>query len=162
MAYILDSDVFIQAKNFHYRMEVVEGFWKWLDIACSNGVIFSIDEVRKELLDRGDKLSLWGKTRKKMFLSTKDSKTYESFGILATWVGEHYQPAFQAQFFNDADFSLVGFAHAHNHIVVTHEVRSGAGGKEVKIPNACDAMQVEVINPFELLTKEKVKFDLRT
>jgi hypothetical protein len=24
-----------------------------------------------------------------------------------------------------------------------------------------DAMQVEVMNPFELLTKEKVKFDLR-
>jgi hypothetical protein len=158
MAYLLDSDVFIQAKNFHYRMDVVEGFWR-LDIANSYGTIFSVDQVRKELLERKDRLSIWCKSRKKMFVSTKDGKTYDSFGILATWVSEHYQPAFQTKFFKDADFAIVGHAHAHNHIVVTHEVR--ADGYEVKIPNACDAMDVRVINPFELLTIEKVKFDLR-
>lgn len=159
MAYILDADVFIQAKNLHYRMDVVEGFWQWLDVASSKGLAMSIDEVRKELLGRKDRLSVWCKTRKKMFVSTKDGKTYESFQLLATWVGERYEPAAQAKFFSDADFSLVGFAHAHGHTVVTHE--TAAEGFDVKIPTACNAMNVAVMNPFDMLTAEKVKFGLR-
>jgi uncharacterized protein DUF4411 len=33
MAYLLDTDVFIQAKNLHYAFDVCPGFWSWLDRA---------------------------------------------------------------------------------------------------------------------------------
>ena len=159
MAYLLDADVFIQAKNLHYQMDIFEGFWQWIDIAHSDGRLLSVDAVRKELLQREDKLSTWCRTRKKMFASTKDGKTYESFGLLATWVNENYQPAFQAKFFKNADFTLVGHAHAYDHVVVTYE--TPANGYDVKIPNACFAMNVEVIKPAEMLSRENVRFDLR-
>ncbi len=160
MAYLIDTDVFINAKNFHYRFDVCPGFWNWLIEANNRDVLFSIQQVRKEIMERKDMLSLWcgNKYRKKMFLETKDSKTYEELQLLATWVSQNYQMAAQNKFFKSADFVLVGFAAAHGHTVVTHEV--AANGFEVKIPNACRHMEVPVINPFDMLGKEKVKFNL--
>lgn len=160
MAYLLDTDVFIQAKNLHYRLDVCPGFWDWLIRANESGLLLSIKEVRKEIMRRKDKLSLWcgNKYRNKMFVETGDPETYESLGILATWVSQNYSVAAQSKFFKDADFVLVGYAHAHNHTVVTHEVPRN--GFEVKIPNACKAMDVPIISPFEMLTVQKVKLVL--
>lgn len=31
MKYLLDANTYIQAKSLHYRMNVVPGFWSWLD-----------------------------------------------------------------------------------------------------------------------------------
>ena len=158
MAYLLDADVFIQAKNLHYRMNVVEGFWEWLDKANSQGLVMSIKEVRKELLEYKDKLSLWAKARKKFFVDTSDDKTFDSCKDLAAWVAENYEQAAQAKFLGDADFVLVAYAHAHTHTVVTHE--NPAYGFDVKIPNACKWMEVPVISPFQMLTNEKVRLIL--
>ncbi len=30
MSYLLDSDVFIQAKNLHYGLDFCPAFWDWL------------------------------------------------------------------------------------------------------------------------------------
>jgi hypothetical protein len=159
MAYILDSDVFIGAKDRYYRYDICPGFWHWLDAANAAGTLMSIQAVRKELLGRGDWLSNWCKPRKAMFVDTKDGATYDSLGILATWVHDSYGPAYQSKFFASADFVLVGYAHAYGHTVVTHEVPKNC--HDVKIPNACKQMAVPVINPFQMLADEEVKFDLR-
>lgn len=160
MAYVLDANVFIDAKNRYYGFNLCPGFWKWLDIAFAGGVLLSVKQVRDELLQRDDKLALWCKSRSKMFVETNDKGTFESMKILSSWVYEHYQPAAQATFLGAADFALVAFACAHNHTVVTTEVE--AGGLQVKIPNACNFMEVKHINPFEMLTAEKVKFHFNT
>jgi len=47
--YLIDANVFIQAKNFHYRFEFCKVFWEWLLDAHNAGIVFSIDKVRKEL-----------------------------------------------------------------------------------------------------------------
>ncbi|MFN3075417.1 MAG: DUF4411 family protein [Alphaproteobacteria bacterium] len=65
--YLLDSNVFIQAKNFCYGFKICPGFWQWLDRA-SNDKVYSIDGVYKELVDGKDELSKWVKERKKRFL----------------------------------------------------------------------------------------------
>ena len=31
MAYLLDADVFIRAKNLHYGLDFCPAFWDWLD-----------------------------------------------------------------------------------------------------------------------------------
>jgi len=156
MAYILDSDVFIQAQNLHYSFAVVPGFWKWLDASHARGLIFSINPVRDELLALHDELSKWIQKRKSLFLDTNDSKTYESQMLLSTWTAEKYALAAQTEFFGSADFRLVSFAHAHCHTVVTHEVE--AHGFKVKIPNACKALDVPVIRPFKMLEIEGAQF----
>jgi hypothetical protein len=160
MAYLLDSDVFIDAKNHYYRFNVCPGFWGWLDHAYKKGVWMSVKKVRDELLEREDRLSLWCKTRSKMFVDTNEAQTFESMKLLTTWVAENYTDAAQAKFLGGADFYLIAFAHAHKHTVVTTEV--AAYGVQVKIPNACKAMDVGVVSPFEMLTVEKAKFTFKS
>jgi len=95
-----------------------------------------------------------------MFVNANDEETYASQKLLSTWVLENYTEAAQAKFFGDADFILVSYAHAHKHTVVTTEI--AASGIQVKIPNACKAMDVPWMNPFQMLADEKVKFDLHS
>ena len=54
MAYLLDSDVFIQAKNLHYGFDFCPGFWDWIDMANAAGTVISIENVRIELLGGND------------------------------------------------------------------------------------------------------------
>ena len=49
MGYLLDSNVFIQAKNLHYGFDFCPAFWDWLDDSHARGTVFSIDKVRDEL-----------------------------------------------------------------------------------------------------------------
>jgi hypothetical protein len=140
----------------HDSFAVCPGFWKWIAESNAKGLVFSIKQVRDELLALNDGLSKWVRPRKALFLDTDDRETYESQKLLSTWVAENYQPASQSEFFASADFRLVAYAHAHSHMVVTHEV--AATGFKVKIPNACKAMDVPVMSPFMMLEVEKAKF----
>ena len=48
--YIVDSDVFITAKNLYYSFDLCPGFWRSLLHHHRAGRVFSIDRVRSELL----------------------------------------------------------------------------------------------------------------
>jgi hypothetical protein len=39
--FLLDSNVFIQAKNFYYGFDICPGFWKWLDDAVNGSHAYS-------------------------------------------------------------------------------------------------------------------------
>ncbi len=49
MAYLIDADVLIRAKNLHYAFDLCPGFWDWLVTANGNGRVFSIEKVLDEL-----------------------------------------------------------------------------------------------------------------
>ncbi len=59
--YLVDSDVFITAKNLNYSFDICPGFWKSLIHHLSKGRVFSIDRVRSELLagHREENLVRW-------------------------------------------------------------------------------------------------------
>jgi hypothetical protein len=63
MTYLLDANVFIQAKNEYYGFDIVPAFWDWLIAANKAGTVFSIDKVGDELFEYGDELSDWAKDR---------------------------------------------------------------------------------------------------
>ena len=42
MAYLLDTNVFIEAKNRYYSFEVCPGFWDWIVAENAAGHVFSI------------------------------------------------------------------------------------------------------------------------
>jgi hypothetical protein len=140
MAYLLDTNVFIEAHCHYYGFSICPGFWEWLDYAHEKGKMLSIKRVRDELMARQDWLSGWASRRKNMFVDTNDDKTYSSLEILAGWVRDNYIDAAQVKFLSGADFVLVGYAHAYKHQVVTAEIASS--GKQIKIPNACKGMDV--------------------
>jgi hypothetical protein len=57
VTYLLDTDVFIQAKNLHYGFDFCPAFWAWIDQAYAAGTAFSIEKVGDELQAGGDELA---------------------------------------------------------------------------------------------------------
>ena len=60
--FIVDSNFFIQAHRSIYPLNVVQSFWLKVKILSQNGIIVSIDKVKKEIFDNSsheDELKLW-------------------------------------------------------------------------------------------------------
>ena len=83
-----------------------------------------------------------------------------SLQAVSTWVtGQNYTQAAISTFLQVADYYLVAHAHAHQDVVVTHEVASAAQRK-VPIPNVCIGMGVPFMNPFDMMRTERVRLIL--
>lgn len=159
MAYLLDADVFIQAKNLHYGFDFCPAFWEWLDRANLDGRVFSIERVGTEILAGDDDLSSWAASRGPMFL-TPDPSALPSLRAVSEWaVAAGYEPAAVSTFLQVADYYLIAQAHAGGHVVVTHE-KVATTPKKIKIPNACIQLGVRCMTPYEMLRTEHARFVL--
>ena len=49
MAYLLDANVFMQAKNLHYGLDFCPAFWDWLIARNTEDLLFSIERVEAEI-----------------------------------------------------------------------------------------------------------------
>lgn len=67
MAYLLDANVFIEAKNRYYGLDFCPAFWDWLDSENAAGRVFSIEKVGDELATVADELSIWAAARDSAF-----------------------------------------------------------------------------------------------
>ena len=52
--YLLDSDIFIRAKNDHYGFDFFPAFWDWLIGQSKAGRVSSIKAIHDELIQRPD------------------------------------------------------------------------------------------------------------
>ena len=160
VAYLLDANVFITAKNRHYGFDFCPGFWDWLEVANENGLVFSVAKVRDELLVAGDELSGWAETRGDRFFLRRDASVGPSMSAATSWArARGYEREAVTKFVRAADYDLVVLAHSASHTVVTHEVASNSIRK-IKIPDACRGLKIECIEPFEMLRNERARFVL--
>ena len=160
MPYLLDANVFIQAKNLHYGFDFCPGFWDWLEVANGRRIVFSIERVRDELIAGDDELSAWAEQRGKNFFLPPDPQVVAAFGKVSSWVTtQGYDPAAITTFLQVADYYLVAHALAHNFVVVTHEVPAQTIRK-VKIPNVCIGLGIQHTTPFDMLRREGARFVL--
>ena len=160
MSYLLDANVFIQAKNLHYGLDFCPAFWQWLIDSNNTGRVHSIDKVRDELAAGADELTDWiGQQGNRLFHAT-DSTVAAKFGEVSTWVtGQHYEAAAISTFLQVADFFLIAHALAGSHVVVTHEVPANST-KRIKIPNVCAGLNVRFMTPYQMLRIEQARFVL--
>jgi hypothetical protein len=49
MAYLLDANVLIAAKNLYYGIDFCPGFWNWIDNKGRDGVVCSVGKVKDEI-----------------------------------------------------------------------------------------------------------------
>ena len=160
MAYLLDSDVFIQAKNLHYGFDFCPAFWDWIDLQRRSGTVLSIEKVRDELIGGDDELATWAEQRGEEFFLKPDSGILPSLRTVSGWAsGAGYEPAAVNIFLQAADYYLVAHAHEQDHVVVTHE-RPSPSTKKLKIPDACIGLGVKCVTPFEMLRTERARFVL--
>jgi hypothetical protein len=125
MAYLLDANVFIQAKNLYYGLDFCPAFWDWLIAHNTAGRVFSIEKVGDEVEGGGDELATWAADRGAGFFVKPDAAMLPALGKVSAWAtGQHYEPAAVNTFLQVADYYLVAHALAHGHTVVTHEIAS--------------------------------------
>ena len=161
MPYLLDSDVFIQAKNLHYGLDFCPAFWDWLVQHNTAGRVYSIEKVGDEIEAGTDELADWAGDRGEGFFLPPDAAVLPALGAVSRWVtGQHYDAAAVNTFLQVADYFLVAHALAHKHIVVTHE-KAAPQAKQVKIPTACIALGIKCMTPYEMLRLERARFVLR-
>lgn len=63
MLYLLDANVFIEAKNRYYAFDLVPAFWSWMDAVAAQNVR-TITLVRDEIMVKDDPLGDWMRARK--------------------------------------------------------------------------------------------------
>ncbi len=161
MAYLLDSDVFIQAKNLHYGFDFCPAFWDWILERNVEGSVLSIDKVGDELEAGDDALGDWARKHGGSFFPALDSQVIPALGKAAEWANTEprYEQVAVSGFLQRADYYLVATALAKNHVVVSHEIPSNSP-KKIKIPDACISLGVKFVNPFEMLRRERATFVL--
>lgn len=160
MAYLLDANIFIQAKNLHYGFDFCPGFWHWLIQANDIGRLYSLRAVADELIAGDDELSTWSQNRHGGFFLETDQMTLPALAEVSRWVQDQdYEPAAINTFLQVADYYLIAYAKAHGHTVVTHEVPSDSRRK-IKIPAVCIGMDVEYVGPYAMLRREGVRLIL--
>ena len=135
MAYLLDTNIFIQAKNLHYGMDFCPAFWDWVAKSNSKKNLFSIEKVSDEL---------------------------KALTEVSRWVNKQdYEEAGKNVFLQGADYYLIAQAKAKNYTIVTHETPSDSK-KKIKIPNVCIGLQIKCMNVYEMLRKERARFVLQS
>jgi predicted nucleic acid-binding protein len=158
--YLLDTNVFIQARNLHYGFDFCPAFWDWLLAQNEAGIVASIDKVSDELAAGDDDLSDWASERGVGFFAPPDDRLVPALARVSMWANaQNYERAAIATFLQVADFWLVAHALAHGCVVVTHEVPA-VSVRKIKIPNACIGMAVSCMSPYEMLRRERARFVL--
>jgi hypothetical protein len=161
MAYLIDSDVLIEAKDRHYGFDFCPGFWAWLVREREVGNVFSVEKIHEELTASHDELSTWAEAQGPGFFLVPDGATTSSLATVAALVAgmrvnnQPYLPAALATFLASGDYYLIAHAHAHGHVVVSHETGHANGQqaslKRLKIPDVCQAVGVVCVDPFRML-----------
>lgn len=161
MNYLLDSNTYIEAKNFYYGMSICPAYWDWLDQQARNGFIASVKEVARELKEGNDELARWVKERADHFVTHDDDQTQ----MVASEIAQHlmegdYQPASRDSFLAKADLWIIAKAKVEGATVVSHESLVQPNSRKVKVPNICNAFQVPCISTFECLHTLQANFIL--
>lgn len=160
MAYLLDANVFIMAKNLHYGLDFCPAFWTWLVDQYQAQRVFSIERVEDEVQAVADELSLWAGHRGQEFFLRPDASAFPALAAVSAWVSEQdYDPAAVSTFLQVADYYLVAQAQAGGYTVVTHEVPA-ASRRKIRIPDVCLGLGIKFTTPFEMLRRERARFVL--
>ena len=85
MAYLLDANVFIQAKNLHYGLDFCPAFWDWLIETNGNRRVFSIEKVGDEIEAGADELAVWAKARGPGFFLKPDGPLVPALASVSSW-----------------------------------------------------------------------------
>ena len=165
--YMLDSDVFIAAKNSYYAFTICPGFWDSLIHHHGEGNVFSIDRVKRELLAgrKTEDLVQWLKNRLPagFFISTDDEAVTSAYEEVMLWVQRNaqYFDQAKAKFATEADGWLVAYAMANDVTVVTNEQPRPQSRNRILLPDVCTQFNIAPKDTFFMLKDLAVRFEWR-
>ena len=94
------------------------------------------------------------------FHTCVDHHIIDAFGEIILWAQRHprFTDAAKAKFASGADGWLVAYGKVHKATVVTNEERAPDSQKNIKLPDVCDAFNVETEDTFRMLESIDVRF----
>lgn len=163
--YLLDANVFIEAKRRYYAFDLCPGFWDSLVVHHANSRIKSIDQVKTIEFQRGDDdLKEWASKGipAAFFAVSEEPNIITRYAEVIGWVQsqQRFFPFAKTEFANSIDGWLIAYAKANNLVLVTHEERAPQSRAKVKIPDVCDAMCVLCVDTFDMLRTLGTRFIL--
>jgi hypothetical protein len=161
--YLLDANVFIEAKRRYYAFDLCPGYWECLVWHHRTACIQSIDRVKGEFERGADELSEWATSvmPETCFASCDDTAVTAQYAEIMAWVQSQDQffPEAKAEYAGSADGWLIAYAKVNSLIVVTQEVLAPDARKKVPIPNVCQAFGVDYVDTFEMLRDLEAQFN---
>jgi len=154
--YLLDSNIFIQAYRMYYPFDVVPSFWNKILELSNQGIIISIDKVKKELCDTNnpDQLSTWCEDKLDSSFFVDSTSCVDIYSQIANWVhlSTHFQQSAKDEFLATdlADTWLIAYAKKNNLAIVTHEISQPQRKNKIKIPEPCIHFGVRYLSPIEM------------
>jgi len=165
--YILDSDVFIAAKNSYYAFTICPGFWDSLIHHHEEGNVYSIDKVRGELLAgrKTEDLVQWVKNNvpSEFFINTEDENVISAYEEVMLWAQRNpqYFDQAKAKFATEADGWLAAYAMVHDVIVVTNEQPRPQSRNRILLPDVCVQFNITNKDTFMMLKELDVRYEWR-
>jgi hypothetical protein len=164
--YLLDSDVFIAAKNAYYAFDICPGFWQGLIEVNEQGRAHSIDRVRTELLagSKEEDLVKWVRDDLPVgfFHDANATEVNTAYAEIMLWVqrSPQYVDRAKAKFATEADGWLVAYSMVNQTIVVTNEQPRPESKARILLPDVCAQFEVPYKDTFLMLRELAVRFDL--
>jgi predicted nucleic acid-binding protein len=161
--YILDTNIFITAKNNWYPFDIFPSFWDKLLEKAKNEEFYISSEIYEELKAGDDELADWIEENKSYFKilpsDTSNLITCYSEIIQSVVDNEIYKESAKEEFARVADSWLIAHAMNNNLTIVTQEVQVDLNCKSrVKIPNVCSIFNIECIDVIEFMRRTSFRF----
>lgn len=161
--FLLDTNVFIQAKNTYYSFEICPGFWSSVLGRFKSGDLFSIERVRDELVHLKDELSEWvtNEVPDDFFREITEESVQQQYREIILWVNRNpqFQDTAKADFASGADGWLLAYAAVNSVAIVTQEQYKKDIRNRVPIPNVCMEFGIEYTDTFLMLKDLGIQFD---
>lgn len=164
--YLLDSDVFIAAKNAYYAFDICPGFWRALLEANRLRRVRSIDRVRSELLSGREEEDLVQWVKKDVptafFHDSNATDVSNAYSDIMLWVQRNPQffDRARAKFATEADGWLVAYSMVNGTVVVTNEQPRPESRNRIPLPDVCTEFKVPYTDTFLMLRDLSIRFDM--
>jgi len=153
--FLIDSNVFINAKYFHYNFNYCKIFWDYLLNLHNNGVVYTVNTVKRELLAKPDDIASWIEKEVPSSFFQDEMTSMGSYATLMNWahtldVNDKAKEDFASE--HKADAFLIAHAMTHHFSIITHEKSQSGAKKRIMIPNAAEAHGVKTLTLYEFLS----------
>jgi hypothetical protein len=164
--FLLDSDVFIAAKNAYYAFDICPGFWAGILRGHEQGRVRSLDRIKNELLlgRKEEDLVRWvaNEVPAAFFLDSYDGDVSSAFAEVMLWIqrSAQYFDRAKAKFATEADGWLVAYSVVRGTVVVTNEQPRPDSRNRVLLPDVCVQFKVAYKDTFAMMRDLAIRLDL--
>ncbi|PIT47512.1 hypothetical protein BHC46_06955 [Snodgrassella alvi] len=155
--FLIDTNVFIQAKNLHYQFCFCEKFWNLILDLHERSILYSVKSVLHELTNNSkDELANWVKNNIPESFWLNHDEAASKYTEVINWA---HSQKFKKQAISDfadyhtADAWLVSYAAKFHYSIISQEKSNPYARKKIYLADVAKEFNVPYFTIYEFLTK---------